>query len=188
MKKLLALPMLALLIASCGNGTSPDARAYTITMEPLGYSVDTSGVYTIPEVTIELFSHAGAADVRTIDYTAVILNTSGARAAANNSQIVPAYGTMFGGARGGYTCRTTAQAQCTWMSSDANFIDAGPQQWASNRILKAIMPFEWAVAHNTSNAGDTAGWYAEFTFRAVQTNGNTVTWKQNYQIVAPAGS
>lgn len=185
MKKL-ALLALPLILAACGgNGTAPKDRPYSITMEPLGYSYD-GKEYKINNVDVQFFSNAGAFDVRTVDYTAIMLNTKGGRAALDNSVIVPASGTLFGKLRGGYICGNTAVTTCNWMSPDATFANTGPINYPENQIKKFIMPIEWAVAHNTDKS-DSAGWYAEFSFSAVQSNGSVIKWKQNYQIVAPAG-
>ncbi|SMB94003.1 hypothetical protein [Deinococcus hopiensis] len=198
MKKL-GLFALPLLVAGCGlSGTDAPTRPYTITIEPLGYRVTgtTARIITITSATINLYSAAGAPDVSSIDYTAIILNSKGDRAALDNSVIVPATGTLLGRARGGYVCTNTSlpSASCSMSRPDAIMTNTGPLQWIENSITKFVMPFEWAVAHDSAFSGvnvpgeDPAGWYAQFTFTANQTNGRTVTWKQNYQIVSPAGS
>lgn len=190
MKKHLALALFPVLLASCNpQGEQQNNRPYTITVESMGYSVDDEGKITIKQTDVKLFSTAGAPDVRSIDYTAVLLNSKGQPANSDNSTIVPTSGTLFGNGKGGYICTSEANAgqpSCWMGASDVVLVDTGPIQWPVNNIAHFMMPGEWASAHLMSETRDSAGWYAEFTFRAVQTNGKVVTWKQNYQIIAPA--
>lgn len=188
---LLALP---LLLASCGNlnvGTSAQ-RPYTITVERFGYEVTSSGI-VVADSPIVLNSAAGAYDVTTISYTAVLLNSAGEPVGNTQSTVLPATGTLFGKARGGYVCTGTVASACSLASSDALFTNTSDVQWPENRIVRALMPGEWAVLHaqefekigSEPVGGDSAGWSAEFTFMATQSNGRQVTWKQKYPVVNP---
>lgn len=192
-KSLLALVGLTTVLASCGAqggflATNP-AQAYRINLTPaLGYEFR-DGVYTVPSVTATLTSAPGAWDIYDVEYTAILKNSEGDEATGDNSAIVPAFGTLFARAQGGYRCVasdgtvTDSTQGCTINSPTVRFMANG--QSPSNTITKAITPIEWAVAHNTGPAQDTATWYAEFTFRG-RVNGQVVSWKQNFQFVAPA--
>lgn len=194
MKKLAALFVVPLIFSACGSeGNLPNNRPYTITIKPLGYKYD-SGKFTITESVSELHSAAGAPDVRSIDYTAVLLDSKGNPAGYNQSYIVPQTGTLFGHARGGYVCTTTPANICSMGRSDAVLTETGPLEWSENSVIRTLVPVEWAIIHlnastgasDTPPGGDTAGWYVEFTFRAVEANGKVVQWKQNYQFVSPS--
>lgn len=178
-----------LILSGCAQeGNTQATRPYSISMKNLGYSIDKEGVITIKETEIKLFSAAGAPDIRSLSYTAVMLNSLEKPAADNNSVILPVEkGSMFGSARGGYTCTKTSAKACGMSSPDAVFMNTGPDQWSENVITKAIMPAEWASAHNKGGVNkDSAGWSAKFTFKAIQSNGKVVEWNEFYQIVAPA--
>ncbi|SEJ28521.1 hypothetical protein SAMN04488058_105213 [Deinococcus reticulitermitis] len=189
---LLALP---LLLASCGNlnvGSSTQ-RPYTITVEQFGYEVQESGRIIVADSPIVLNSAAGAYDVATVSYTAVLLNSKGEPVGNDQSTVLPVTGTLFGKARGGYVCATTAASACSLASADAVFANTSDVQWPENRISRALMPGEWAILHQDAFqesfsgpvSGDSAGWYARFTFTATQSNGRQVTWQQNYPVVNP---
>lgn len=196
MKKRASLMLASgLLLSGCGNGTTSGngVNPYTITIKSMGYRVSGSTI-SITDAAVELYSAPGAPDVSTISYTAVMLNSRGELAGYNQSTVVPATGTLFGKAHGGYLCTTTATNVCTMMSSDVQLVTVGPAEAPENAITRSLMPREWAVIHNAASTavgntppgGDTAGWYTQFTFTATQANGKKVTWKQNYAIIAPA--
>ncbi|TSA80829.1 hypothetical protein FNU79_15975 [Deinococcus detaillensis] len=193
-QKVWLLWALVLPLAGCNGGISgvtPTGYqdAYRVSLTNLGYEVDTSGKITIPAVNANLTSTAGAPDVRELDYTAILLNGDGDPATADNSPIVPAKGTLMVGAKGGYRCvgtTPTPEAACTLTSSDAVWSNNG--SWAANTAAnKAITPGEWAIGHiSAAKAGNTAQWYAEFTYTAYMTTGSSVSWKQRYQFTNPA--
>lgn len=188
MKKLLLLSTLALplglLLTGCGDVSLPDSQAYRVALTSLGYAFS-SGQYTILNVTPTLTSSANAPDVNELTYKGTLLNSKMQPAAANNSIIAPVYGTLLVGAKGGYRCTTTAEAQCHRNSADAYPDTNGT--WASNTLTKpvSIVPIEWAVANNTSTDGDTAQWYVKMDYTAHTSNNKTYTWSQIYQFVSP---
>ncbi len=189
--KIWLLGALMLPLAGCNGGVSgitPTGYqdAYRVSLTPLGYEIDKEGIITIPAVTAKLVATAGAPDVRELDYTAVLLNSQSEPATSENSPIVPAGGTLMVGAKGGYRCTgNTPEASCTLSSGDAVWSNNG--DWAANTVNnRAITPAEWAIAHSKATGGETAQWYAEFTYTALMTTGNSVKWKQRYQFTAPA--
>lgn len=181
---LLAVPML---LAGCGS-SSPETRPYSITIQNIGYTVDTSGQITVPEVRTNLYSSAGAPDVREIKFVGTLLDGNGQPAAGLNSKIVPLQGNLFAGGKGGYFCTQTPAASCTPLSQDAVIADAGPANWPQqNSLARALIPSEWAKAHlSAKEQGNTAPWSVDIEFTAYQATGKVVTWKQNYQFVSPA--
>ncbi|WP_157468875.1 hypothetical protein [Deinococcus murrayi] len=192
--KRLAWMVPALLLAACNTMGNPNVPVYSISLTSLGYEVNEQGKITIPEVRANLVSTAGAPDVLKVEYTAVLLDGKGERAAEGNSIITPLNGLLFAGAKGGYFCfggqptpttPATPENGCTMGSPDARPVTTG--QWAANTVNRALVPGEWAIAHlraGTTNA--TAPWSVDFTFTATQSTGRTVTWKQNYAFLAPA--
>lgn len=184
MKKLAFLPLaLGLLLSACGSGGSDTVPPYRVSLTNLGYEQDETGKITIPSVTANVVSSAGAPDIRKLEYTAVLLNGSGEPQADLDSKITPLNGLLFANARGGYRCNTTPEGACTMTSADALMVDNGA--WTANTISRALVPGEWAIAHVSGGAG-TAAWSVDFTFTALQSNGRSVSWKQNYQFISPA--
>ena len=192
MKKIALLALVPALVGLSGCGSTGNATTppYRVGLTSLGYTATGTSprVYTIPQVTANIVSSAGAPDIRTLTYTAVLLNPSGEKATANNSQIAPLSGLLFANAKGGYVCPSgVSEVACNMLVSGAAFADNG--SWAANTISRSIVPIEWAVAHDTAlNTLDPAGWSVDFTFTALQANGITLSWKQNYQFVSPAGN
>ncbi|GAA3998406.1 hypothetical protein GCM10022631_06510 [Deinococcus rubellus] len=190
--KIWLLGALMLPLVGCNGGVSgitPTGYqdAYRVSLTNLGYEVDTTGKITIPAVTAILTATAGAPDVRELDYTAVLLNGNGDPAAVDNSPIVPASGTLLVGGKGGYRCTgATPETACTPTSADAVWSNNG--SWAANTVAsKAVTPGEWAVANiGAAKEGNTAQWYAEFTYTAYMSTGSKVSWKQRYQFTNPA--
>lgn len=189
MKKLLSLVTLGMVLSACGSVAggflAGPAAPYNIALSSLGYEVDPQGIITIPEVRATLTSTAGAHDIYDVKYTAVLLDRNGGGAAGNNSTIVPASGQLLSYAKGGYLCATTAATACTINSTDAYF--AANNTFPGNTVVRSITPGEWAVAHiQRSGLGDTAQWYARFTFTGT-VDGRSYSWTQDYQFVSPAG-
>lgn len=190
MKKLaiLALPML---FASCNlAGLVGNIQPYNIQMGPLGYEIDEAGKITIPSVTGQVVSSAGAPDIAKITFVGILIDGQGNPAVGNNNSIIaPFGGTLMAGVKGGYTCTTTPSNECTMSKADAQFAITDSRVWPQNAFARPLTPGEWAVAHanavRNGQAG-TAPWSADFTFTAEQANGNVVSWKQNYQFLAPA--
>ncbi|AWN24052.1 hypothetical protein DKM44_13070 [Deinococcus irradiatisoli] len=194
--KIWLLGALMVPLAGCNGGVSgltPASYqdAYRISLTSLGYSAtgrgtsDSPRLYKIPSVTATLVATSGAPDVRDVTYTATLLNSNGEPATGDNSSIAPAKGTLFAGAKGGYICATTAEAACTISSEDARWATNG--SWTVNKVERAIVPIEWAVAQDNATTGEGAQWYAEFSYTAHMANGQNASWKQRYQFVSPNG-
>lgn len=155
----------AALLAGCGQGiVTTSAQPYNISLTPLGYEVDQSGKITIPAVTATLTATAGAHDIYDVQYTAVLLDSQGNPAASDNTAIVPASGSLFSMAKGGYYCYayssgggtvTTPETQCTVNDPGASYVDNG--FWKVNTVTnRAIVPGQWAIAHLNSMRGGTS--------------------------------
>lgn len=187
MKKL-ALLALPLLMASCNlPGGGSNIQPYNIQMGPFGYEVDDKGKITIPNVTGQVVSAAGAPDVAKITFKGILLDDQGQPAVPNNPTITPFGGTLIAGVKGGYTCSTTPPNECTMVKPDAQFVMTDGRIWPQNAFTSTKTPIEWAMAHIAAlKQGGTTPWSIDITFTAEQTNGKSVTWKQNYQFVAPA--
>ncbi len=186
MKKMLlaalALP-LSISLTGCANTSTPLENAYRVELTTLGYS-GKDNVYTVPEVNVKLTAMRGAPDVNELTYTATLFDSNNVPATADDSYLVRPSGTLMTGAKGGYQCTGTVEALCTFSSADAVMATNG--NWGNNRVVHAIVPIEWAVAHSARGTGETAAWYVKMDYTAYMSNGNKVSWSQNYQFVSPA--
>lgn len=206
MKKLFLLAALALPLSvsltGCNGGTSglniggstPYENAYRVELTSVGYEADDKGKITIPSVTAKLTAMAGAPDVNELTYTGTLLNSEKQPAVdANSFMLAKQYGTLLTGAKGGYRCTTTVEAQCTYNSPDAVMNTNG--SWAVNTVTRSIYPGEWASAHLTAtnyrpatSTGESAQWYVKMDYTANMSNGKSVSWTQFYPFLIPVKS